>query len=75
MTAYPDLQLYIGGAWRKTSESLPVLNPADESVIAALPVPVAPISTMPWPPHARASGSGAGHRRGRVARSCSRRPR
>ena len=26
MTAYPDLQLYIGGAWRKTSGSLPVLG-------------------------------------------------
>ena len=38
MTAYPDLQLYIGGAWRKTSDSLPVLNPADESVIGAVPV-------------------------------------
>ena len=38
MTAYPDLKLYIGGAWRKTSDSLPVLNPADESVIDALPV-------------------------------------
>ncbi len=38
MTAYPDLKLYIGGAWRKTSDSLPVLNPADESVIGAVPV-------------------------------------
>lgn len=35
---YPDLQLYIGGAWRKTAESLPVLNPADESVIGTVPV-------------------------------------
>ncbi len=38
MTAYPDLQLYIGGAWRKSSDSLPVLNPADENVIGAVPV-------------------------------------
>jgi succinate-semialdehyde dehydrogenase/glutarate-semialdehyde dehydrogenase len=38
MTAYPDLKLYIGGAWRKTSDSLPVLNPADENVIGAVPV-------------------------------------
>jgi len=38
MTAYPDLKLYIGGTWRKTSDSLPVLNPADESVIGAVPV-------------------------------------
>lgn len=38
MTAYPDLKLYIGGAWRKTPGSLPVLNPADENVIGAVPV-------------------------------------
>ncbi|MBS0256671.1 MAG: aldehyde dehydrogenase family protein [Proteobacteria bacterium] len=38
MTTYPDLKLYIGGAWRKTAEELPVLNPADESVIGAVPV-------------------------------------
>ncbi|MCV9940277.1 NAD-dependent succinate-semialdehyde dehydrogenase [Boseaceae bacterium BT-24-1] len=38
MTAYPDLKLYIGGAWRKTSDSLPVLNPADENAIGAVPV-------------------------------------
>jgi len=24
---YPDLQLYIGGAWKKAAEGLPVLNP------------------------------------------------
>jgi len=38
MTSYPDLQLYIGGAWRKTDETLPVVNPADEAVIGTLPV-------------------------------------
>ena len=38
MSNYPDLQLYIGGAWRKTAETLPVINPADESVIGAVPV-------------------------------------
>lgn len=38
MTHYPDLQLYIGGRWRRTSETQPVLNPADESVIGAVPV-------------------------------------
>lgn len=38
MTRYPDLQLYIGGTWRKTAQTLPVLNPADESVIGALPI-------------------------------------
>ena len=38
MSNYPDLQLYIGGAWRKTAETLPVINPADESVIGAVPL-------------------------------------
>ena len=38
MSQYPDLQLYIGGEWRKTAESLPVLNPADEREIAMVPV-------------------------------------
>lgn len=38
MTTYPDLKLYIGGAWRKTAEEQPVLNPADESVIGAVPL-------------------------------------
>lgn len=37
-TPYPDLALYIDGAWRKAAESLPVLNPADETVIGAVPV-------------------------------------
>jgi succinate-semialdehyde dehydrogenase/glutarate-semialdehyde dehydrogenase len=38
MIPYPDLQLYIGGAWVKTTDGLPVLNPADESVIGTVPV-------------------------------------
>jgi succinate-semialdehyde dehydrogenase/glutarate-semialdehyde dehydrogenase len=38
MSNYPDLQLYVGGAWRRTAETLPVINPADESVIGAVPV-------------------------------------
>lgn len=38
MTTYPDLHLYIAGAWRKTGETLPVTNPVDGSVIGALPV-------------------------------------
>ena len=38
MMQYPDLQLYIGGAWKKAAEGLPVLNPADESVIGMVPV-------------------------------------
>ena len=38
MPSYPDLKLYIGGQWRGAAETLPVLNPVDESVIGALPV-------------------------------------
>uniref|UniRef100_A0A9E7ZID5 NAD-dependent succinate-semialdehyde dehydrogenase n=1 Tax=Bosea sp. NBC_00436 TaxID=2969620 RepID=A0A9E7ZID5_9HYPH len=38
MTTYPDLKLYIGGAWRKTAEEQPVINPADESIIGAVPL-------------------------------------
>ena len=37
MTAhYPELELYIGGHW-KTAAGAPVLNPADESVLATVP--------------------------------------
>jgi succinate-semialdehyde dehydrogenase / glutarate-semialdehyde dehydrogenase len=36
MTAYPDLALFIGGEW-KSGEGLPVLNPADESVVGIVP--------------------------------------
>lgn len=38
MPRYPGLQLYIGGAWRKTGDTMPVINPADGSVLGALPV-------------------------------------
>lgn len=38
MTNYPELELYIAGAWRKVGETLPVLNPANEAVIGRLPV-------------------------------------
>ncbi len=38
MTSYPKLQLYIAGQWRSSKETIPVLNPADETVIGALPV-------------------------------------
>lgn len=38
MNQYPDLKLYIGGAWKGATETLPVLNPADEREIARLPV-------------------------------------
>ncbi|MFZ1468622.1 MAG: NAD-dependent succinate-semialdehyde dehydrogenase [Paracoccaceae bacterium] len=35
---YPDLSLFIGGDWRKTADSLPVLNPANEAEIGRLPI-------------------------------------
>ena len=38
MSQYPDLQLYIGGEWRKTVAGLPVLNPANEREIGRVPV-------------------------------------
>ena len=37
MSTYPDLHLYINGEWRKTSDDLPVLNPATEEEIGRLP--------------------------------------
>jgi succinate-semialdehyde dehydrogenase/glutarate-semialdehyde dehydrogenase len=37
MASYPDLQLYIDGAWRKTADDLPVVDPATEKVIGRLP--------------------------------------
>ena len=37
MNSYPDLKLYIGGAWRKTSDDMPVINPATEAEIGRLP--------------------------------------
>jgi hypothetical protein len=36
MTQYPDLELYIGGRWKKASGQ-PVLNPADETVLGTVP--------------------------------------
>ena len=37
MNTYPDLHLYINGEWRKTSDDLPVVNPATEEEIGRLP--------------------------------------
>ena len=34
---YPDLKLFIGGEWRKTTSDLPVVNPATEDEIGRLP--------------------------------------
>ena len=36
MPSYPDLRLFIGGEW-KSADGAPVLNPADESVLASVP--------------------------------------
>ncbi|MEL6297491.1 MAG: NAD-dependent succinate-semialdehyde dehydrogenase [Pseudomonadota bacterium] len=38
MSKYPEIKLFIGGKWRATTETLPILNPADESRIGTLPV-------------------------------------
>jgi succinate-semialdehyde dehydrogenase/glutarate-semialdehyde dehydrogenase len=38
MPAYPDIGLYIGGAWRKAKDTLPILNPATEQVLGTVPV-------------------------------------
>ncbi|PSJ58990.1 NAD-dependent succinate-semialdehyde dehydrogenase [Pseudaminobacter soli (ex Li et al. 2025)] len=38
MTQYPVIQLYIDGTWRQTAESLPVINPADETTIGKTPI-------------------------------------
>src|SRR5262245_25710121 len=37
MSSYPELQLLINGAWKSSSVSEPVYNPADGSVAGALP--------------------------------------
>ncbi len=36
MAAYPELQLFIGGTWKR-ADGQPVLNPADESVLGIVP--------------------------------------
>lgn len=38
MPDYPDLKLFIGGTWRETPQTEPVLNPYDGSPIGATPV-------------------------------------
>jgi succinate-semialdehyde dehydrogenase / glutarate-semialdehyde dehydrogenase len=38
MAQYPDLKLYICGAWRQTGQTLPIVNPATEEVIGQVPV-------------------------------------
>jgi succinate-semialdehyde dehydrogenase/glutarate-semialdehyde dehydrogenase len=36
MTAYPDIELYIDGHWKRAAGA-PIINPADESVIGTVP--------------------------------------
>ena len=38
MTAYPELGLLIHGEWRRPAKRVPVVNPADESVLGELPM-------------------------------------
>ena len=38
MNEYPDIQLFIGGIWQRPNETLPILNPSDETEIGRLPV-------------------------------------
>jgi succinate-semialdehyde dehydrogenase/glutarate-semialdehyde dehydrogenase len=38
LTGYPDIGLFIDGAWRKTKEAGPVLNPANECEIGSYPI-------------------------------------
>lgn len=38
MTTDTDVQLYIGGKWRRTAHTQPIINPADEKVIGTVAV-------------------------------------
>jgi len=38
MANYPELRLFIGGEWRTTAETLPVINPSTEEEIGRVPV-------------------------------------
>ena len=38
MQGYPELQLYIGGAWQRASASQAVVNPSSEAIIGEVPV-------------------------------------
>jgi succinate-semialdehyde dehydrogenase/glutarate-semialdehyde dehydrogenase len=38
MTTYPELELYIDGSWRTTSQTLDVVNPSTEETVGQLPV-------------------------------------
>ncbi|HJM26582.1 MAG TPA: aldehyde dehydrogenase family protein, partial [Acidimicrobiales bacterium] len=38
MTSYPELKLYVDGAWRTTTGDLPVVNPATGAAIGKVPI-------------------------------------
>ncbi len=38
MTMNADVPLYIGGSWRRTAETLPIINPATEEIIGTVAV-------------------------------------
>ena len=38
MPTYPELRLFIGGEWRTTAQTLPVVNPSTEDEIGRLPI-------------------------------------
>lgn len=38
MAMHSDVPLYIGGSWRKTADTLPIINPANEEVIGTVAV-------------------------------------
>ena len=38
MTSYPELKLYIDGAWHAADDDMPVVNPSTEEVIGRVPV-------------------------------------
>ena len=38
MAPYPEIKLYIGGEWRRTAETQPVVNPASGQAIGDVPV-------------------------------------
>ena len=58
---YPDVQLYIDGAWTDAAagRKLVVINPATGEPAGTSPMPSAPTSTALWRPPKRASTSGA----------------
>ncbi len=69
MTTDTDVQLYIGGSWRKTADRLPIINPANEKQSARLRWPPRVTLMTPLPQQNRAFASGAGQRRRNAPKS------